>query len=128
MKAIGDLDGIRSALPDTGAFDLRARVKQEGRLYRLEDFELGLGETRIAGFVEVDARGDKPRLTGDFQVPLGAISRLVKGFSTTGRASDSARAGPYHICAIRKPHPMSAGQFMGIAGGTGNSNGKSAGW
>ena len=62
LADLGALAG--AALPALGAYDLAARVRQEGTAYKLSDIAASLADSDISGEVSLDISGERPRIAG----------------------------------------------------------------
>jgi AsmA protein len=60
-------DIINVALPQTPPYSTQGRLLREGTLIRYDDFTGKVGESDIAGFLQVETGGKRPFMQGDLQ-------------------------------------------------------------
>jgi AsmA protein len=71
---------IRVALPETPAYGTEGRLVREGTLVRYENFTGKVGESDLAGTLEVDTGGKRPFMKGDLRskvLDLGDLGVVV---------------------------------------------------
>jgi AsmA protein len=88
------------AFPETPAYSTSGRLTREGTVVRYQNFTGKVGQSDLAGTLQVDTRGERPYMTGDLQskvMDLGDLGILVgtgeprKGGVLPDSPFDSAR-------------------------------------
>lgn len=104
VSAKGDELGALSALagtpvPALGAYDVAAKITQDGEAYKLSGFSAKLAGSDIAGEATLALTEGRPSLQGDFTSQLIDLTKLAPpgegGAGTSGGAGESGAASPY---------------------------------
>jgi uncharacterized protein involved in outer membrane biogenesis len=76
-RSLEDLYGIVSvALPSTRAYTTKGRLIRNAELVRYEDFTGKVGESDLAGTIEVDTSGERPFMKGDLHSKVVNLADL----------------------------------------------------
>lgn len=61
---------VRVAFPATSPYTTRGRLVREGKVIRYDDFQAKIGESDLAGSLQVDTGGERPVMTADIQAKV----------------------------------------------------------
>ncbi|HYD57311.1 MAG TPA: AsmA family protein, partial [Burkholderiales bacterium] len=76
-RSLDDLyEIIRVALPRTSAYRTAGRLLREKDLVRYEDFTAKVGESDLAGYIEVNMSGERPFMKGDLHAKVLNLADL----------------------------------------------------
>lgn len=100
-RRLSDLGLLAGAeLPEVSPVSVTAALRTEGHVHRLDDLAVRLGASDLAGAVEIDVRGERPRLVADLHSDFIDVAELTPaegadaGEPVDAGATDDARVIP----------------------------------
>lgn len=96
------------AFPETPAYKTEGRIVHSGKTWRYEKFSGRIGESDIAGSVEVDTGGKRPALKADLVSRLLDLADLGPVIGVRSGSVAAAKAAAPPTAAVSAPTPAKA--------------------